>query len=171
MTAIPLPARLAALAFVTLIVQLSVVNRWVVGGVTADVLVVLAVAVGFIAGPERGAAVGFGIGLVWDLLLTTPLGLTALVYTVAGYVAGLVAANLIRDSKLTAFALAVVAAPVSTVAWVAVGALFGQTFLVHGPFVRMAIVNAVVALVVLPVLLATVRWIAVDPYDRVHHRV
>lgn len=171
MRAVPVSARLAVLAFVALIIQLAVVNRLRVGGVSADLLVVVAVAAGFIGGPERGAAVGFGLGLAWDLLLTTPLGLTALVYTVVGYVAGLVAANLIRDSRLTAFLLAVIAAPAATLAWVVVGALFGQSFLLHGPLLRIALLDVVVAAVALPLVLLAVRWVIVDPYDRVRHRV
>jgi rod shape-determining protein MreD len=164
---VPVPLRLAFVAFVALIVQLSVVNRVTFGGVTADALVVVAVAAGLLGGPERGAAVGFGLGLVWDLLLSTPLGLTALVYTVVGYVAGLVAANLIRDSRLTALALAVLAAPAATGAWVVIGALFGQTFLLDAPLLRIAIANALVAVVALPLVLMATRWAVTGPYDRV----
>jgi rod shape-determining protein MreD len=169
-TAVPVPARLALVAFGALIAQLSVVNRVGLGGVTAEVLVVVAVAAGFAGGPERGAAVGFGLGLSWDLLLSTPLGLTAFVYTVAGYVAGLVGANLIRDSRLTAYLLAVLSAPVATLVWAVIGALFGQTFLLDAPLVRIAVANIVVALAVVPVVLVAVRWAVADPYDRVRQR-
>ena len=169
MSVVPVSVRVGLVAFCAVIVQLSVVNRVGIGGVTAEVLVVVAVAAGFSGGPERGAAVGFGVGLAWDLLLSTPLGLTAFVYTVAGYVAGLVAANLIRDSRLTAYLLAVLSAPVATLAWVVIGALFGQTFLLDAPLVRIALVNLVVSMAVVPMVLVAMRWAVSDPYDRVRH--
>jgi rod shape-determining protein MreD len=170
MTSVPVRVRLGVVVFVALVAQLSVVNRLSIGGVTADLLVVGAVAAGFVAGPERGAAVGFAAGLGFDLLLSTPLGLTALVYTVVGYASGIVASNLIRDSRLTAFVLAAIAAPAATGAWVLIGALFGQTHLLHAPLVRIAVANAVLAVVTLPLMLGVVRRAVVDPYDRVRQR-
>lgn len=170
MSSVPVPVRLGLVIFLAIVVQLSVLNRIAVAGVTADGLVVVAVAAGFVAGPARGAAVGFAVGLGFDLLLSTPLGLTALVYTVVGYVAGVVASNLIRDSRLTAFALAAVAAPSAMGAWVVVGALFGQAHLLDAPLVRIAVVSAVGAVVLLPLVLAVMRWAVADPYDRVRQR-
>jgi rod shape-determining protein MreD len=167
---VPAPVRFGLVVFAALVLQLSVVNRISIGGATADLLVVVAVAAGFVAGPERGAAVGFAAGLAFDLLLSTPLGLSALVYTVVGYVAGLVAANLIRDSRLTAFVLAALAAPAAMGAWVVIGALFGQTHLLDAPLVRIAVANALVAVGTLPALLASMRWALADPYDRVRQR-
>jgi rod shape-determining protein MreD len=145
--ALPVPARVGALIFGALVVQMSIVNRIEVAGVSGDLMVVVAIAGGFHAGAERGAVIGFATGLAVDLLLTTPLGLTALVFTGVGYVSGLFAANLIRSSKLAVVALAAVAAPGAMGSWVLIGALFGQTHLFDAPLVAIMLVSSAVAAV------------------------
>ncbi len=137
-------------------------NRIEIAGVTGNILVVVAVAGGFTAGPERGAVIGFGLGLAFDLLLSTPLGLTALVYTAVGYVAGLVATALIRTTKLAVVALATLAAPMAMFIWVVVGALFGQTHLFEGPLLAIAVVGAVVAFASVWLIAPAMQWATFD---------
>ena len=43
---------------------------------------------GMVAGPRDGALCGFFIGFVYDLMLRTPFGLSALAYALIGYAAG-----------------------------------------------------------------------------------
>ena len=145
------------------------VNRIQVAGVTGNIRVVVAVAGGFNAGAERGAMIGFGLGLELDLLLSTPLGLTALVYTAVGYVAGLVATALIRSTKLAVVALATLAAPVAMLTWVLVGALFGQTHLLDAPLAKIALVGAMVAFVSVWAIQPAMRWATHDSYHQVRH--
>ena len=57
-------------------------------GIVVQLMLCLAVAAGVSGGSERGAIVGFSLGLMFDLVLSTPLGLTALVYGLAGFLAG-----------------------------------------------------------------------------------
>jgi rod shape-determining protein MreD len=52
-------------------------------------MVLLAAASGLARGSEAGAIAGFIIGLLYDMVLTTPMGLCAAVFAVIGYVAGL----------------------------------------------------------------------------------
>lgn len=164
---LPLGVRVALVAFVALLLQLSLVNRIEIAGVTGNILVVVAVAGGFTAGPERGAIIGFGVGLAFDLLLSSPLGLTAVVYTVVGYVAGKVATGMIRSSRLMGVALAVLAAPAAMFTWVVVGALFGQTHLLDAPLLSIALVAALVAFAAVWLVLPAMRWATLDPYHQV----
>lgn len=166
---VPVPVRVGVVLFVALVVQLAAVNRIELFGATGDVMVVVAVASGFTLGRERGAVVGFATGLAVDLVLTTPLGLTALVFTGVGYVSGIVATNLLRSSRLAVVALAVVAAPVSVLLWAVVGALFGQSHLLDAPLMRVAAANAMVALATIWVVFPVVRWAVEDPHRRVRH--
>lgn len=53
-----------------------------------DILPLVALASGFLAGPTGGAATGFGMGILADLLLGTPLGLTSLLLLVIGEIGG-----------------------------------------------------------------------------------
>jgi rod shape-determining protein MreD len=167
---LPPAVKLPLVIFAALLVQLSVVNRIELWGVSGDVLVVVAIAGGFVAGPERGAAIGFATGLAIDLLLSTPLGLTALVFTVVGYVAGMVSVNLIRSSRLTLFALVALSAPTAVGAWVVIGALFGQTYLLEAPVATIALVVTIVALIATPVVTPALRWATTNPDHRMMRR-
>lgn len=53
-----------------------------------DILPLVALAAGFLTGPTGGAATGFGMGLLADLLLGTPLGLTSLLLLCIGEIGG-----------------------------------------------------------------------------------
>ena len=60
-----------------------------VDDVAPDFMMLLAVCAGFVAGPDKGAVVGFAAGLVSDLFLqSTPFGLSALAACLAGFVVG-----------------------------------------------------------------------------------
>ena len=77
----------AGLVLLTAVVlQAAVVSRLDVFGAHADLLVLVPIAVALVDGPERGAMAGFVAGLAVDLLSTTPFGLTALAYSVVGFV-------------------------------------------------------------------------------------
>lgn len=53
-----------------------------------DILPLVALAAGFLTGPTGGAATGFGMGLLSDITLDTPLGLTSMLLTVVGEIGG-----------------------------------------------------------------------------------
>lgn len=79
---------LIAAALVLVVVQIALVDRLSIAGVHAELIWVLPVAAGLGAGPMPGMAAGFVGGVVADLYLPTPFGLTALVGTVLGYALG-----------------------------------------------------------------------------------
>src|SRR5437764_3798259 len=54
----------------------------------ADIMLLLSLAAGAVAGPRDGALCGFVTGLAYDFVLRTPFGLSALTYALAGYGAG-----------------------------------------------------------------------------------
>lgn len=168
---VPPPFKLAVVVVAAVVLQLSLVSRVSLFGATGDILVVLAVAAGFAAGPERGAVVGFSAGLVFDTFVSTPLGLTALVLTATAYGSGVFATSMIRESRLAAVGIALIAAPVSLGAWVLVGALLGQTHLLQAPLVPIAMAYTLVAAVTTPVVVPVLRWAADDPHDPVRHRL
>ena len=59
-------------------------------GVAVQVVLALAAGAGAGAGSERGAFAGFALGMMYDLGVGTPLGLTALAYGLAGLTSGYV---------------------------------------------------------------------------------
>jgi rod shape-determining protein MreD len=83
-----LVARIAALSVVVVFFQAGVVSEVPVFGVTVDLSPLLAAFVGLLCGSTVGAASGFAVGLLVDLALVQTLGLTSLVFTLAGYWCG-----------------------------------------------------------------------------------
>jgi rod shape-determining protein MreD len=82
-------ARIAAIAIVGVLLQLSFFSRVAVFHTSPDVLPALVVTLGLLGGSMTGAVSGFSIGLLVDCLLVAPLGGGSLVLLSTGYLAGL----------------------------------------------------------------------------------
>ena len=75
---------LVVLAIISLLLQSTILPYLTVGGVTPDLILVLAVLYSIFQGPKRGALMGFILGLMEDLFLGRFIGmkaLTCLLYT------------------------------------------------------------------------------------------
>ena len=83
--------RLIPVGMVMLALQRTVFVDIKVAGVTVQVVLALAATAGASGGSERGAVAGFVLGAMFDLVEGTPLGSTAIAFTIAGAVAGLLA--------------------------------------------------------------------------------
>lgn len=83
-----LPLRLAALGFVSVIVQIAAISQITVFGVSVDLAPLVVASVGLLAGSLPGAVFGFAVGLFVDLALVQTLGVTSLLYIAIGYGAG-----------------------------------------------------------------------------------
>jgi rod shape-determining protein MreD len=82
-------ARLAAIAVLAVLLQLSFFSRVELLHTSADILPLVVVSLGLLGGSMTGAVAGFSIGLLVDCLLVAPLGGSSLVLLGAGYLAGL----------------------------------------------------------------------------------
>ena len=82
-------ARLAAIAILAVLLQLSFFSRVELLHTSADVLPAVVVSLGLLGGSLGGAVAGFSIGFLVDCLLVAPLGGSSLVLLGAGYLAGL----------------------------------------------------------------------------------
>jgi rod shape-determining protein MreD len=80
--------RLLIVAFLALPLQTTFFAEVKFSGVAVQVMLAFAVSAGVIGGSENGALAGFIFGLMFDLVLSSPLGLLAFVYGLAGWVAG-----------------------------------------------------------------------------------
>jgi hypothetical protein len=79
---------LGAVLLTGLVAHAAVAPHLAVRGTAPDVLLVTVVAVAAGRGARAGAAFGFAAGLGADLFLATPLGTSALAYTLVGHVVG-----------------------------------------------------------------------------------
>lgn len=80
--------RLVLLGLLFLSLQTTIFNEMRPLGVSMEVMLLLAASTGLAKGSETGAIAGFVVGLLYDMVLTTPLGLCAVVFSVVAYLAG-----------------------------------------------------------------------------------
>jgi rod shape-determining protein MreD len=145
----PLAARLAGLALLGGILQITAFSQVTVSDVPADLAPLLVASVGLLGGAVAGALVGFALGLFLDTALLQTLGVTSLVLTLVGYGAGRV-----RELRDPAHGLTPVAVGAGATAAAAVGyALLHFLLGVEGP-VSLLLVRQILISVVLNALLA-----------------
>lgn len=83
-----LSLRLIALGFVTVVLQQAAISQISVFGVSADLTPLVVMSVGLLAGSLPGAIMGFGTGLLVDVVLVQTLGVSSLLYIAIGYWSG-----------------------------------------------------------------------------------
>lgn len=156
MTLVRLRLPLAVLLVLTL--QYSALQDMRFRDIRPDALLLFAVVAGIVGGSERGAVVAFAVGLVADLFVQTPLGLSALTYALVAFAVGSLQAGLIRSSWWITPLTALLGSAAGVVLFVVIGAVLGQTQLVSGEVpVIVAVVALMNAVLSLPVL-ALARW-------------
>lgn len=107
--------RLLLISFLALPVQTTFFADVRFSGVAVQVMLGLAVSAGVVGGPENGALAGFIFGLMFDLVLSSPLGLLAFVYGLAGWIAGAVYSRTVSNPWwLNVIAVGVVSAIATT---------------------------------------------------------
>ncbi len=80
--------RLVLVALVAVVIQDAAISQITIFGVSADVMPLVVMSVGLLCGSMTGAVMGFGAGLLVDLLLVQTLGITSLLYLLIGYWSG-----------------------------------------------------------------------------------
>ena len=157
--------RLAPVVLGTVVLHTAVLPRVRPLDVGADGLLLLAGAVGVVAGRRAGGWIGFGAGLLADCFLATPFGLSALVDGVAGWTAGAVADRFLRPGwEAAAITGAVSAAAV--VLFVVAGTVLGERTPPTARLVTVLVVVGVLHAVLAPPALAAARWAVGEPADR-----
>jgi rod shape-determining protein MreD len=142
-------ARVTLAVFCFVIVQQTVVLDIRIGGVHPDIMVLLPVAAGIVGGPSRGATMGFGAGLVADLFLPTPFGLSALIGCIIGFGVGMATVAFDRSSWWLPTVGALAASALFEVAYPLIGSVLGQPQMLHVDLTRIivlvSVTNAVLA--------------------------
>jgi rod shape-determining protein MreD len=160
----------AGLVLLTAIVlQAAVVSRLDVFGAHADILVLVPIAVALVDGPERGAMAGFVAGLAVDLLSTTPFGLTALAYSVVGFVVGAFQHGMLRNSVVLPIASAVLGAALGVVLWAVAATVVGVEGLLDTDLLVIVAVVSVSAGILVKPAVRIARWVdGGQPFEHGH---
>ena len=143
-------ARLSLVVLGFVVVQETLMLDLRIGGVHPDIMVLLPIVAGIIGGPARGATIGFGTGLISDLFLPTPFGLSALIGCLVGFAVGMATVALDRTAWWLAPLAALGGSALYEVTYGALGSVLGQPQMLHVALARIVVVvsvtNAVLAL-------------------------
>lgn len=160
------PVKVAVIVAVALVAQVGLLAEISFDGARPDALLLVAVCAGFVAGPERGAVVGFVAGLAFDVVLTTPFGLSALVYTVVGYAVGSASVSVVRTVWWLGPIVAGLASAAGVVVYAVVGEVLGQATLQGPDLTAIVVIVSAVNAVLAPAVVRALRWARTDDFDR-----
>ena len=132
------------------------------GDVAPHLLLLLAVAAAIVGGSDQGAVIGFLAGLLTDLFLQTPLGLSALAFSLVAFAVGTVQSSVIRSAwwipPLTAF----LASAAGVVVYALLGAIVGQGQFVRPVLLVVAVAVGAVNAVLAPLMVKVMSWAMTD---------
>ena len=150
--------RVPLVTVVVLAVQLSLFTDMRPFDALADIMLLLVLASGMVAGPRDGALCGFFIGFLYDLMLRTPFGLSALAYALIGYAAGYLQAVVSSAPWWIGMLIVGAASAASVAIYAIIGTVFGLRDAVNLHLVTVMVVVGVVNLLLARPALWVQRW-------------
>ena len=154
-------ARLPPVFLLLVVLHTAVFPQLRVFDVAADVLLLVAITAGIAGGPDRGAAMGFAAGLLADLFLQTPFGLSSLAYCLVGWGVGSFQTRILHATWWIPMLTAAVAGAAGVLLYVLLGAVVGQEQLWSLRVLPVLGVTALWSAVLAPLVLRVVRWVLV----------
>ena len=158
-------AKLPLLLLMALVLHTTLLGSLRVAGVAPDAMLLIAIVGGVAGGPSTGAIVGFASGLGLDLFLQTPLGLSALAFSIVGYGVGSLQSGILRSAWWIPIATAFVASMAGETLYALAGAVVGETHMVTTHLGLVAVMVGVLNAVLAPVALRLVTWALRSPYE------
>lgn len=151
--------RLFVVGFAIVLIQVAVLSQVTVAGAHPDALLLLAVAAGLAGGAQQGAVVAFLAGLVADLFVVTPYGLSALCYVLVAFTVGLVASLPAgRAPRLVRVVVSFAASVAGTLLYAGLCILVGQPHLSGRALLDVVLVVSVANAVLAIPTIAAVQW-------------
>lgn len=143
------PLRILLVLLFLLELQLQVLDGVSIFGSHPLILFLIPIAAALEGDGSRAAIVGFVAGLVLDLFLETPLGLSGLVFAIVGYGVASFERGVIRADRWLQPAVAGAASAAGVVGIGVAAAIFGQPeyfrISLIGPVIVVGVFNAIVA--------------------------
>ena len=150
--------RLIIVYLFALLLQLTFFSEVRVAGVAPELPALVAILAGLFAGPRHGSMIAFWAGLMWDIYLSTPLGLAAAAFAVVAYVLGGITEDLFHDTRIQTMVMVFAGTAATVTAYALLGEVVGQRGLVDDRLPRVVLIasglNAVLSLVAAPAM----RW-------------
>ncbi|MCU1345282.1 MAG: rod shape-determining protein MreD [Acidimicrobiia bacterium] len=149
---------MALVMSIVLALQLSLMPGLRLAAASGDLMLLFALTVAMVGGPERGALAGFCVGLTFDLFLTTPFGLSALTYCLGAYMIGRIQVGMLRHSALLPVFTVALGTAVTVVLYALLARVFGQAWVGWGRLWRVVLVESGFSLFFAPISLPVCRW-------------
>jgi rod shape-determining protein MreD len=152
-------ARLAAVLLLAALLQYAVFSTIRVLGVAPDLMLVVAIAAGLVAGAERGAVTGFAAGVAMDLMMPgRPFGLSVLTLTLVGYLVGRYQVTTTNTSNGAAVLNAGLASVLAAGCYISLARVTAGIDLLGGRFVILALGAALWSMVLVIPVIALMKW-------------
>lgn len=113
------------LAIISLLLQSTVLPYLTVGGVTPDLVLVLAILYTIFQGPKRGVAMGFVLGIIEDIFLGRFIGMNALTKGITSFIIGWFSQRAFRENILVPILAMVSATLFNELLFLCVGKIVG----------------------------------------------
>ena len=150
--------RLGVVFLLALLVQLTVFVDVRIAGVAPELLALLAVIAGFFVGPDRGPVIAFAAGLLWDVYLPTPLGVSAITFAVVAFAVGSLNEGLFHDTRSQLMLVAGVASASTVIGSALLGSILGESGLIGTHMLVVAFVVGLINAVVAPLAAPLMAW-------------
>ncbi|NLA36010.1 MAG: rod shape-determining protein MreD [Actinobacteria bacterium] len=148
MTPIDVAARWLVAIAIVFVLQVGLMPHIRPLGVVPDLLVVLAVCAGLSGGAQRGAAVGFWIGVVFDAVRPHhAVGVSALAYSLAAFAAGMAQVAMLQSARLISMLIVGVGSVVGVLLYATGAQMFGQDTLSNPDLLTILVVTALTGVV------------------------
>lgn len=138
----------------SVILQIAVAPNIAIAETAPNFLFLVVIIAALVDGPTRGASIGFGLGLVFDLIGSGPVGPSALVFALVGFFAGSLQRNMFAENWLVPVTLFSVSTFVSQFLYGLILKILGTDISFWSSvFYRMipaTLFNTVIALLVFP---------------------
>ena len=158
MTDVNRPLRAAAVLLLLLEVQLHILDGVRIAGHHPLILLLVPIAAALEGDGSRAAVAGFATGLVLDLFVETPLGLSGLVFAIVGYGVASFERGVIRADRWLQPAVAGVASALGVVGLGMAAAIFGQPQYFRWSLIGSVLVVGAFNMIVATPVIRLVRW-------------
>lgn len=160
------PVRLGIVFVVALVIQLTVFVDVRIFDVAPELLALVAVVAAFFVGPERGPVIAFVAGLLWDVYLPTPLGVSAVVFAVVAFVVATLNEGLFHDTRTQLVGVVAVGSAASVIGYALLGAIVGEGGLISADLIVIALVVGASNAVLAPIAAPIMAWALAAEVDR-----